>query len=591
MGKSVKCVGIVRAAIAVISAVAATAIFAAIATASAGREVTSATTAGTGRGAASAAGRFPRQGGLGPARRLEALFYMTRGAKSVQSFEEHANKIDAIVPTWYSVDRSGRVSGHPDPAVLKIAEEHRVAVMPIVSAWDFHPATYHAFLNDRRARQRFGQALVEACRRYGYGGFQIDFEDINWLDRDALTSTVAEAATALHRAGYEISIATVPNAPGLGSPTAFGQWLYHHWGGAYDLAALGKSVDLICLMTYDEHTRFTPPGPVAGYPWTVEQLNYALQQVPKRKLSLGIPLYGYHWWAGKPFRRPGGTYPRYWPNVEAKSLSALQALRLAMAYHRLIQWDPTDQASWFDFYHSGQREWVFFTDARTFETRLNLARQRGLEGFCAWVLGDEDPGIWKWLPRRRRTKDPAVRGSRGIRNADFRNFIYPSQCWRRYLPGFDELIPVKGGIWKKAIPAMPGAQDLFRVESVSYGNLGTGQPLDAVVHTACSGPANWQYNEVFVFGLSPRGPKLLARLSPHDWGASEQNNGSFFQIAGVRVLPKQLRISFYAGGSHARPARLDTAVFQWQGHRFVRTKLARSSYVPSPPKIISHPSR
>jgi len=29
-----------------------------------------------------------------------------------------------------------------------------------------------------------------------------------------------------------------------------------------------------------------------------------------------------------------------------------------------------------------------------------LAQQNGLEGFCSWVLGDEDPAIWQILPQR-----------------------------------------------------------------------------------------------------------------------------------------------------------------------------------------------
>ncbi len=513
---------------------------------------------------------------------------MTRARQSVQSFVTHADKIDVIVPTWYSVDRRGTLRGEPDAAVLRVAKEYHVIVMPIVSAWNFHPDTYHAFLNDRMARTRFSRALVAECRRYGYQGFQIDFEDVNWRDRKALTSTVSEAAVALHRAGYKLSIATVPNAPGLGRPTAFGQWFYRHWSGAYDLAGLAKSADLICLMTYDEHTRFTPPGPVAGTPWMVRQLNYALRQVPKQKLSLGIPLYGYRWWAGRPLRRRRGTNLYYLPNVRAASLSASQALRLAMNHHRLIQWDPTDQTSWFDYDRDGRREWVFFTDTKTFRARLSLAKRRGLEGFCAWVLGEEDPSIWKYLPRRPPKQEPAEAGSEGIRRVDFRHFPYPSECWKRYLTGFDRLITVKGGVWEKAIPAMPGTHNIFKVESVAYGHLVTDQPLDAAVHTACSGPANWQYNEVFVYTISSHGPRLLARLEPHDWGAGEEDNGSFFQVTEVRMIHQQLEIKFLAGGLHARPARLDTAVFKWKDGRLIRTRLTRSPYVPRPLVHSSH---
>lgn len=51
------------------------------------------------------------------------------------------------------------------------------------------------------------------------------------------------------------------------------------------------------------------------------------------------------------------------------------------------------------------REWVFFTGMHTFEDRYKLAKQRGLEGFCAWVLGSEDPAIWTILPNRTDLQD------------------------------------------------------------------------------------------------------------------------------------------------------------------------------------------
>jgi spore germination protein YaaH len=46
------------------------------------------------------------------------------------------------------------------------------------------------------------------------------------------------------------------------------------------------------------------------------------------------------------------------------------------------------------------REWIFFTDLRTFKDRYELVQKNGLQGFCSWVLGEEDPAIWNFLPQR-----------------------------------------------------------------------------------------------------------------------------------------------------------------------------------------------
>jgi spore germination protein YaaH len=71
---------------------------------------------------------------------------------------------------------------------------------------------------------------------------------------------------------------------------------------------------------------------------------------------------------------------------------------LAKAYGGHVEWDSTDRAAWFYFYRADMREWIFFTDARTFRERYTLVKERGLQGFCSWVLGTEDPGIWDLLP-------------------------------------------------------------------------------------------------------------------------------------------------------------------------------------------------
>lgn len=318
-----------------------------------------------------------------------ALFYMTDRPSSVKSFSDHAAQVDLLVPAWYSVDGNGLVWGGPNLAVLKTAAEHHVPVMPIV-ALATQPELHKLFITPT-ARTAFITSLLSECQKYGYSGFQIDFENVNWTDRDLLSALVADTAEALHKERLQLTIATVPNAPGSAGKSNYSHWLYANWRGAYDLTALAQSTDFICLMTYDQNTRWTPPGPVAGYPWTVENLEYALRSVPKEKLLLGIPLYGYHWFAGDPGKDEK-------PNPTAEYVGQQEIDKYLAAYHSQVEWDPADRTAWFYFYNDDYREWVFYTDKRGFQERLNLVRERGLRGFCSWVLGAEDPEIWTLLP-------------------------------------------------------------------------------------------------------------------------------------------------------------------------------------------------
>ena len=322
-----------------------------------------------------------------------ALFYMTENPESVRDFLVHSAKIGILVPMWYSVDANGLVSGAPNPEVLRVAQQQHVPVMPIITSAG--KAAFHSLLADPAAEKTMIASLIQQTKLYGYSGIQFDFEDISWTDRDALSALVRQSADALHAAGLQLTIATVPNAPGYPGAGAFAKWIYADWRGAYDLKALAQSVDLICLMTYDQHTRWTAPGPVAGWQWTVDNMEYALKVVPPQKLSLGIPLYGYHWFAGNPVIKDAEK-----PNITADYIGQPDAMLLAKEYKGVPQWDPIDHTAWFYIYRDQMREWVFYTDAHTFEDRYKLAQEHGLEGFCSWVLGTEDPEIWKVLPDR-----------------------------------------------------------------------------------------------------------------------------------------------------------------------------------------------
>ena len=319
----------------------------------------------------------------------KALFYLIENPNSVRSFVEHADKIDIIVPAWYSVDGNGLVWGGPNPRVLKTAADHRVPVMPIVAL--MIQAELHKLLTTDASRTAFIHALLNECKKNGYTGFQIDFENVNWTDRDLLSGLVAETAAALHRENLQLTIATVPNAPGYPGKSPYSHWLFANWRGAYDLKALAQSVDLICLMTYDQNTRWTMPGPVAGYSWTIQNVAYALQFVPKEKLSMGIPVYGYHWFAGDPGKDEK-------PNPTAEDIGQQEIDGYLAAYHPKVEWDSIDRVAWFYFYRDDMRDWVFYTDKRGFQERLNVVRDQGLQGFCSWVLGAEDPEIWTLLP-------------------------------------------------------------------------------------------------------------------------------------------------------------------------------------------------
>jgi spore germination protein YaaH len=142
----------------------------------------------------------------------KTLFYMTDQPQSVRDFMEHSSKIDIIVPTWYSVDETGLVYGEPDPNVMLVVKHRHIALFPIVALFD--KTKMHTLLTSDAAQSAMIASLIAASKQNGYDGFQLDFENISWTDRDALSAAVKRIADAFHQQHLQLQIAVVPNAPG-----------------------------------------------------------------------------------------------------------------------------------------------------------------------------------------------------------------------------------------------------------------------------------------------------------------------------------------------------------------------------------------
>lgn len=328
-------------------------------------------------------------------RQMERLFYYSDSQDGWESLRRNIEQISIVAPGRYSVDEDGIIWGDVDARVIRLAREHAVAVMPLLVNPGFDQEMLHRFLSNDAARQRAIASLVELCRRNGYLGIQVDFENLSINDRDAFTRFYRKLATALRRGRYRISAAVVHRPDELPGPTQYHKWLFRNWRAGYDLKAIGEIGDFISVMSYNQHTRRTPPGPQHGIPWMREVAEYFLRFVPREKLSLGIITNGMHWYTSQE--------DRITPEM-ARSYSAVvsypRAMGLVERHGATLRWDEEQQVAYTYFANGGTFEWIFLEDARSFAARVALVDEHRLRGFSVWVLGSEDPEIWTVLRQR-----------------------------------------------------------------------------------------------------------------------------------------------------------------------------------------------
>jgi spore germination protein YaaH len=321
----------------------------------------------------------------------ENLFYITNSQNGIESFRAHADQVSIIVPATYHIDQYGVITGGINPKIIKIAHKNRIKVMPIIASFDQDGV--HHFLSDSTAVHRAIKMMTYLAQKNHYYGWQLDLENVNFLDASAYTKFYRKAANQLHQNGFKISMAVVKAYSPVPLPgnSAYNRWTYENWKGAFQIKKLMQIGDFISFMTYDEHTALTPPGPVAGLPWMNRMAQYLKSlNVPMDKISFGIPTYSDHW------------YPTWDKSKGAHSsrseISYADAQRLLKRHKAKLRWMPEQgvhYAHW--MMPNGVFNWLFMEDAHSFKEKLKFVPEYGFRGMSVWVLGTEDPAIWKVL--------------------------------------------------------------------------------------------------------------------------------------------------------------------------------------------------
>ncbi|MDI6870047.1 MAG: glycosyl hydrolase family 18 protein [Bacillota bacterium] len=316
-----------------------------------------------------------------PGEKLVYGYYTVNFPGDMESYNAmvaNGHRLSGIIPFLFTLESNGRVTGLHNQAAMAAAKERGLTTLALVhnlsGPW-FSGSVAHSAIGNWANRSRAVSSIVSLVKTYGYDGVNIDLEAVPSYDRNALTAFMRDLSQALKPLGKLVTI-SVP-AKTYDDPR-------NSWSGAYDYAALGQYVDLMMLMTYDEHFANGRPGAIASVRWVDAVASYAASQVSPSKLILGVAGYGYDW--------PSGG--------KAKAVSYSDAVALARRYGRTIQWSTAAQSPYFTYYKNGSMHTVWFESADSLAHKLKIVEQRGLRGVALWRLGFEDPRFWSLVGSR-----------------------------------------------------------------------------------------------------------------------------------------------------------------------------------------------
>lgn len=283
--------------------------------------------------------------------------------------------LNVISPTWFSLeDSEGTIKNSGSVPYMAWAKKEELQVWPLFSN-NSDPKITTPVLRSFDLRKKIIQQLLVFSETYDFEGINIDFENVEYADKDFLTQFIRELTPYMHEQDLTVSIDVTIRSTNPSMSMVF------------DRPALAKIVDYMAVMTYDEHWSTSPEsGSVASLPWVRDGLARMLEQVPKEKLLLGVPFYTRVW---EETKQADGTI-----KVTSKALSMPSIITMIEEKNMLLSLDPTTGQN-FGTYIEGDKTFkVWIEDEYSMRQRISLIKEYGLAGVASWRKGYEEPVIW-----------------------------------------------------------------------------------------------------------------------------------------------------------------------------------------------------
>ena len=270
-----------------------------------------------------------------------------------------------------------------DEELIAIAKEYgTIPLMMLTSLTEggtFSSELARQIIASPTMSDRIIDEIARTVTEKGYGGVDVDFEYIPGELAGDYADFVRRINDRLGE-GYVVFVSLAPkysaNQEGL---------LY----GGHDYGGLGAAADYAFLMTYEWGYTYGPPMAVSPINEVRRVLDYAVTEIPREKIFLGVPNYGYDW-----------ALPYVRGETKAESLGNVAAVERALEQNAAIQYDETAQAPYFTYYDrpttfsDAVQHIVWFQNAKSADAMLRLVREYGIEGAGVWNIMRYFPALW-----------------------------------------------------------------------------------------------------------------------------------------------------------------------------------------------------
>ena len=286
--------------------------------------------------------------------------------------------VNVISPTWFELtDGEGNIRSKADPRFVTWAHDRGMQVWALFSN-SFDPDLTREALSTHERRMNMIAQLLAYAQTFNLQGINIDFENVYLSEKEALVQFVREMTPLMHAQGLVVSIDVTPKSSN------------EMWSAFLDREKLGRVVDFMMVMAYDEHWASSPKaGSVSSLPWAENAIARILREdkVPPDKLILGVPFYARLWTIDKDGK------------VSSRALG-MEAVRRILRERKLEPVLQKETGQHFAEYKEGENTYqIWIEDEHSLKARIGIVKKYGLAGIASWQRGFAAPDIWDVLDR------------------------------------------------------------------------------------------------------------------------------------------------------------------------------------------------